>query len=308
MSVLESLDKNTDFASSLLTRIQNAACPVTLAALSKPKPRNVAATEFQEQVRKVLDEHIRLGLVFCYPSGKKQVERYWGKDEKHLLRSAAVEVAETPQPLTKLTTNLGRIVKGVDREFVEKVVRELVGDDQLFVYPAEKKNGAPRFGSSPPPPPLPILQQAKYQKSLNSLVSAAKKLLTSTQTPVIELLDLLRNRLGEDTKFDETPQELTSSRVGENRPTDSKANVIAEIEALILKKLEHSAAVSLADLRENLPRELRGREFDEAVLRLADDQKISVHEDAEPSSFTEDERARYVQDGQHLYTAITKRD
>ena len=67
---------------------------------------------------------------------------------------------------------------------------------------------------------------------------------------------------------------------------------------MILKAVAETPVVSLASLRAEMPREYQGEAFDDAVLRLADDLKITVSKDADPSRFSEQEAATYVRDGE----------
>jgi hypothetical protein len=76
---------------------------------------------------------------------------------------------------------------------------------------------------------------------------------------------------------------------------------------LILKAVANAPVVALADLRREMPGEFRGPAFDEAVLRLADQRKVVVSQDADPASFSDAERAELVCDGGAVYTTIAAR-
>src|SRR5262249_2830183 len=90
-------------------------------------------------------------------------------------------------------------------------------------------------------------------------------------------------------------------------PSASMPTPPQPIEQAILAALSREAGLSLADLRRQMSPEQRGREFDEAVLRLDDQQRVILHRDADPMRFSEAERAELVRDGSALFTTITKR-
>ena len=129
-------------------KLQEAPGPLKLSEVVKGFPNPKKQTE---KVRNYLDEEVRHGRAFSYPSGKKEEVRYWVKDEKHLLREKTLEFATNPQSIPALKKYLGLVVKGADGAFVEGVIREMIADDVLFQHPEQKK-GTPLFGSSPPPP------------------------------------------------------------------------------------------------------------------------------------------------------------
>ena len=96
-----------------------------MAELAKglPRPKKVKKPDFDRQVLQALEDEVRVGGDFAYPSAKKGEMRYWSRDEHHLLREKAVEKARTPLPLSALTKELASEIKGVDSSFVETVVR-----------------------------------------------------------------------------------------------------------------------------------------------------------------------------------------
>src|SRR5262245_10395799 len=89
----------SDLAEAIRGRLQGAPAPLKLAEVAKglPKPKKTTAADFKGEVRAVLEEQVRLGLAFCHPSGKQNEARYWSRDEKHLLRERALDLASNPQ-------------------------------------------------------------------------------------------------------------------------------------------------------------------------------------------------------------------
>src|SRR5262245_60881504 len=93
-------------------KVKNAPAPLKLADVAKglPKPKKMKVAEVQEEARRLLDEDVRLGRAFCFPSGKGGAVRYWARDERQMLRDRAVEAASEPQPLSALKARLGKDV------------------------------------------------------------------------------------------------------------------------------------------------------------------------------------------------------
>src|SRR5262245_53890164 len=103
-----------DLLASVRARLDGAAAPLKLADVAKglPRPRKVKAPDFQQTIRTLLEEQVRLGQAFSYPSGKGGIDRYWSKDEKHAVAARALELAATPLPLPRLKTALGKQAAG----------------------------------------------------------------------------------------------------------------------------------------------------------------------------------------------------
>src|SRR5262245_10886677 len=121
MALLDSPAATTALDDAVRTRLQGSANPLKLAEVAKglPKAKKAKAADFQAEVRTILDQFVRQGLAFCYPSAKGGAERYWSRDEKNALRLAAMDLAGTPQTLSGLKTKLGKQTKGTDSVFVE---------------------------------------------------------------------------------------------------------------------------------------------------------------------------------------------
>lgn len=311
MPTLEAPSIAPDIADAVRRKLHEATAPLKLEEVTKglPKARKVKPAEQLEAVRKVLDEEVRLGKAFRYSSAKNEQPRFWARDEKQVLRDKAVELAVSPQALSALKKALGNEVKGVDGAFVEAVVRELIRDDRLFEHPPRKKNGSPLFGASPPlpsPAPPPPLEQAKHKKAVDKLAESCRKLLAATGVTTEVLLVALRGRLGEPSaSLSPVPPVSVSGMPAKPDVDPTRPN--PDLDELILKAVAHAPVVSLAELRRELPLEFRGRAFDEAVLRLAEQERVIVSRDADPARFSAMERSDYVQDGGSIFTTIFKR-
>jgi hypothetical protein len=290
--------------------LQLSPAPLTVkeAAKGLANPRKLKAPAFEAEVRRHLDEEVSQGQAFCAPSGKKEEPRYWSRDEKHLLRERALELCSTPQALSALQKLLGKEATGADGAFVEKLVRELVAEDRLFEHPAKTRKQGALLGASPPPPELPVLEREQHQKKLSQLINTCRDLMAKAGVTADELIRALAGRLTAPDQARPEPVRLSATEPAPVSPVSPAPQGGSTVDALILRAVSNSPVLSLADLRRDMPAELQGREFDEAVLRLADEQRVTVSQDADPSSFTEAERAGYVRDGAVWFTMISKRD
>jgi hypothetical protein len=309
---------------TLVSKLQAAAAPLKLADAVKglARPKKVKPADFKEEVRRALEEEVRQGRAFAASSGKNGETRYWHRDERHLLREKAVELAATPQAMSGLKTKLGKVVKGADGAFVEGLLRELIFEERLYEHPPKTAKGKPLVGTSPPTPPL---EQPANQKALGKLAGdlgkLARKAGVSVDAVLAALVALVKQPVATPvpaTRTGEAPAEPVGIAVDEHfvpnrdRPGSAgaspvRADAAPSIEQTILAALERESVMSLADLRRQMPPERRGREFDEAVLRLDDQQRVILHRDADPMRFSEAERAELVRDGIALFTTITKR-
>lgn len=247
-----------------------------------PLPVDLAA-----EVGRILDEECHAGRTFRYPSGAKAVERFWDKDEKQVLRDAAVGAAAEALTMSAFLAVLKKVVKGVESGFAESAVRELIDEGRLHAHPQKTKAGGPLFALFAPPPPLSL---PKARKELDKLAKAAAKLLKDTGAALDDLLAALGKRL--------------------TGPGDTGVGS-EDVSVLILKAVENAgpgSVLSLIDLRREMPAEYRGSEFDSAVLRLADEERVTVYQDADPVALSAQERAECVADENgNVFKTIAKK-
>jgi hypothetical protein len=337
---LESPTVAPALADDIHSKLQAASAPLKFAEVVKglSRPKRIKADDFQEEVRTILAEEVRLGRVFSQPSGKSGEARYWGRDEKQVLRDKTLDLAANPLPIAMLKTKLGQEVKGTDPAFLEPLVRDLIQDGRLFEYPPASRKGQPRFGATAPPPPLPTLERGRFLPTLNRLDTECRKLLHAAGVGPDELVEALRVRLntlgplapapkpgpaapespevetaaapGSEPAALPRPERATAGSVEPRQPpevTEPPSFSGSGIEDLILKAVENAPVVSLADLRREMPREFQGREFDDAILRLADEGQVVISRDADPGRFNDADRAAYVQDGTAVFTTVARR-
>lgn len=293
-------------------KLQEAPNPLKLSEvvkgfpkLKKPK-KGPPPPDLNEEARKILDEEVRLGRAFSYPSGKNGESRYWAKDEKHLLREKTLEFAHTPQSIPALKKQVAAVVKGTDGAFGETVIREMIADDVLFEHPEQKK-GTPLFGAEPPPPPPPPLEQPKHKKALDKLVGDCGKLLTAAGVSAGDLLQVLSERL--------CPVMLASPAVAEPHTTNGSQQPSAsdeipsdlKLEELILQAAATRPVVSLADLRREMPGQYQGKVFDATVLALASKERVIISQDTDPARLSAAERAEFVSVDDVVFTTLMSR-
>jgi hypothetical protein len=300
---------STTWTSELLEavrgKLQNAPAPLRLAEVVKGlrRPRKTKAADFQNEIRPILDEQVRLGLAFRCPSGKNGESRYWSRDERHLLREKALEFASTPQTMAAIKAKLKREAKGVDAAFVQSLIGELIEEKKLFEHPPKNARSGSLIAVTPSPPPL---AQPRHAKALNKLVADCRKLLASSKVSVEELLQTVQAQLRSSADAGANNFIAETATTHPQRTTTAAQPPRAELDEVILKALEHAPVLSLAELRASMPVEYRGSSFDEGVLRLADEQQVILSQDAIPAHFSEAEKAGYVSDGEALFTTIAK--
>lgn len=303
-------------ADHIRAKMADAPSPLKLADLKKgwaPPGKKVPAAVLDANIREVLVGEERAGRTFVHPSGPKGAERYWGRDEKHAAREAALAAAAAPVPLADLAKKV-KPVSGADAAFVDGLLRDLIAEDRLFEHPpaGKGKNAKPRFGTTayvpppPPPPPPHPLEVGKNKTAFGKLVEAARKLAQSAKLSTGEVLSRLATALGGEATAEAAP-EPPPPRHEPARPVGIEP-APADLDDHILDIIRGVPTMMLSDLRLRMPEGHRGGDFDAAVLRLADDFKVVINADADPRRFAEDERARFVRDEDgNVYTTIAKR-
>jgi hypothetical protein len=316
-------------AEAVRAKLQQAPAPLKLAEVVKglPKAKKAKVSEHQEVVRKMLEEEVRLGRAFCHPSGKNGEPRYWCKDEENLLREKALEIAATPLSLSALVTAAGKEVKGADKSFVEGRLRQLIREDLLYEHPQHGKKGGALFGASPPPPPPPPLQQDQHRKAVEKLAADCRKLLTAASATAEELFTALRARLlATAPALKEKPAAVSAADLAEaNAESRNGAPALPPppppfvpplpalasprnpgLEQAILQAAGSAPVRSIAEVRREMPEDLQGRAFDDAVLRLADERLVMITQDCDISQLPQEERDGGVRDGKTLFTTISR--
>lgn len=312
-------------AESIHTKLQSASAPLKFSEVARglQKPRKIKAADFQEEIRAALAEDVRLGRVFSHPSGKEAEARYWARDEKQVLRDKALQLAATPQSLSALKIALGKEVKGTDPAFLDGVLQELIREGQLFAHPPKSSKGVPLHGATQPPPPLPVLERARFKKTVDRLAQESRKLLHAAGAEAEDLFEALRLRfkaLGPIEKVEpprasvpaeppalSSPEPAAAAAPEGRDRLESPGLSSSGLEDLILKAVENTPVVSMSDLRREMPREFQGKEFDDTVLRLADEQRVVLGQEPDPAHLTQAERAAFVQDGAAVFTTVARR-
>lgn len=291
---------NDSLVSAITGRLTSTTIPLKFTEIVKgmSKPEGVSPAVFRQSAAQILDDEFRVGRAYRYPSGAKGVERFWSRDEKQVLRDAALTAASPPKTFSTLKAATGKAIKGTDGGFVEAVLRDLIGNDRLFEYPSSGKAGGLKYGAVPPPPPATGLALPKFQKRLDTVAKSAEKLIADADVSVEELLAAVRTKLS-PTDVAAPPEPA--------RPVAS----VPELEAIILKAVAEAgpgSVLSLADLRAEMPTEFRGPAFNAAVLALAGAGRVRIYQDADPLRFSPEERARLVADTHgHVFSTIARR-
>jgi hypothetical protein len=285
----------------IVEKVKGSPHPLKLAevvkALPKP-PKGVKPAAYKEQVNAALADEVRSGRLFAAPSGKGAEMRFWGRDERYLLRERGLQLADKPLELAKLRGKLSKEIKGVDAAYVEGQLRDLIGDGHLHEHQGKK---GPLFASSPP---TPLLERPANAKEVAKLAVSVEKLVKKTGVDVEAVLLALRKQMATATKpAAAAPEPVTSPpTLPVSRPVEAN-----ELTTRILAALERQGVMSIAELRREMPEGMRGGAFDEAVLQLDDEQRVTLSREADPSRYTEAEQAEFLRDGAALFTTIAKR-
>jgi hypothetical protein len=277
--------------------------PKSLAALKK-----VAKDTFKSD--KAFADAVVDGLVSdgrLHPQSKAKTAAYGttrptDPNDVEAVTAALVAAAATPQPLAVLVKAVVGATKATNG-FVESTAKGLVGE-KLYEHPPAKGK-TPHYGREKPRE-VPWHERRENAKAFSKFVADAKKLLDRAKVSADDFLAPLRLSLsppkpGKD-DFELSPGAATVVR-------EPALPLVAPttLDDLILRAVEASPVVSLADLRQNQRPEHQGKIFDEAVLRLADEERIVLYQDANPEQFSEAEKALLVRDGDSLFTTISKR-
>lgn len=284
-----------EVAGAVARKLADAETPLAFADVKKglpglPKKAGPQMDEFDAVVRRALNG------VQHYPSGKDQTERYWGRDEEGALRDAALAAAQTPQPVSKLVAALKKAFKATP-EFIEGVVRGLIGVPELHEYAPKKKGGEKLFGSEKPRQ-LPPLERDPYKKKLETAIAGLEKLLHDSGASPADLLRAIQLRLGVEVAT--APQ-----------PPPDRALPDSEVEALILSKLGRvgpGGVESIAKLRQAMPEAAQGAAFDAAIFRLVHAKRVMIYQDSDPAALSASQKAEYLPDEHgHVFKTIALR-
>lgn len=290
---------------SLLSLVQEASAPARAADLSKrlPRPRKVRAADWTAAIRSVLDQAVAEGKIFAAASGKDGERRYWSRDERHFILAVLDRVAVVPQPLSRLRTAVAREAHGAAASFIEQVIREAVAAGRLFEHPPQRGKTI-LFAVVPPPPKLRL---PRFQGKLKTILGHCRKLLDDAGVSVDQLLDELRANLSSTPGAAAEPVRNESAPAEPQRSADRPAPAPEEeLRHLILTAVAHDPVVSVAQLRSEMPAEYRGEIFDRTVLRLADEGKVILSQDVDPSQLTQEQIAQAIRDGVNVLTTISR--
>lgn len=73
----------------------------------------------------------------------------------------------------------------------------------------------------------------------------------------------------------------------------------------VLRKIKSAPVHDIAELRAQMPRQLQGQAFDQALLQLADDGKVMLSQDALPESHSEERKRQLLRDGNAVFTTVS---
>ncbi|MGL4552270.1 MAG: hypothetical protein ACRC33_13915, partial [Gemmataceae bacterium] len=95
------------------------------AAKGVPKRKKEKPAEVEARVRAALDAEVGAGRAFRQPSGKAGAARYWGRDERQVLREAAARLDAKPAALAAFSRAVAKETKA-DPAFVSLLMPGLI--------------------------------------------------------------------------------------------------------------------------------------------------------------------------------------
>ncbi|MFQ3592258.1 MAG: hypothetical protein SNJ82_03595 [Gemmataceae bacterium] len=286
----------------LLDKLTASPVPLTLKELVKGLPKvKKGQPKWPEQVQEILEAEATMARVFCQPSDKNAALRYWTKDERHHIRERILALAATPMLLTELTGEVAKQFKA-EKSYVERLVRDLIGEGRLHEHKPLGKSKKALFGSESPPPPPPPLSLPANAKKVDALAKSVQGLMAKVGVDAETIFAAVREKLGLSApSVSKTEQENPTEKVLAGSEASSN------LEKMILDVIERHGTISLKDLRAMMPEDGRGPVFDRTVLALEDKQKVILSQNYDRSHFSEEERKQYVEEGQYIFTSIAVR-
>ncbi len=244
----------------------------------------------EKDLAPILEECTAAGLIHSIPpKTAKSKARFWGQDLLEYGRRRVLETLKLKGPLApaKLQTSL----KDLDKGQLDRVLRSLEEGGAVFRHPP-RKTGPDLIGNRPPAP-------EDYLKDVRTQLTKVVKTLRGANVP----FDALRRAVVQLAEAAGIPFGGAPTSPAPAKP----ANV--DLVALMLR-LEpgagRGALVGARDLRRAA--EMPKTQFDELVLQLARDGRLSLHRHDYPASLSAAERDELVADAHgQFYVGIALR-
>ena len=232
-----------------------------------------------EELKGIIAEGISHGLIFEWPAYRRSA-RYWHCDDKRYVRDRIIEIAsKAALPKRDLALRAAKAAHNYGAKKAEAQIQHLVKEGAVKKTQALVGGGSLFYESGSP--------WALLETSARTLVEKFRQL-------GVEESDVAK-------VFAPTPTIATPMQ-----PTAAKPELSQSIyEAL--QQMERGP-VTVYRLRAAVPQASK-KDFDQAVLALAEQQRVYLSRHDHGWALPEDERERLVHDGgTNLYVAVTLRD
>lgn len=172
----------------LRKRIADAAFPLKFRDLKKDlkRAKKQSKEAFEAEIRHLLEEDVRAGLVFEHPA-KKAIDSplygsspYKSPNDREAVSEAVLGGAVSPRKIADLIKAALGATKA-EKGFVGSVVNELITSERLHAHPGKKATDPPLYGATP-------------YKSPNDRAAVSEAMLAAAVTPR-KLEDLIRAAL-----------------------------------------------------------------------------------------------------------------
>ncbi len=269
----------------LLKALEQAEEPVTASKLQKdlagPFKRSA------EQIGQVLEELVAQGRVHRFAPYRVKAPRYWIHDGEHYARTAILRsLARQPLTAPALIRGLQAALKGgCSPERLRKILDEMQQDGQAHKLPKYVRSRTQYFSARPPDP------RDYLNDALAEIYNRLEKVGISREQVNAAALELLQ------------PEPAPSPpRAESGLPDEEIDQIVLDGVRQLTPNEAGRALVSLRELRRSLESRLPDKSrFDDAVLRLAEQERVDLHRHDFPSSLSEDERLGMVPDGRGSY-------
>lgn len=239
----------------------------------------------------ILKECTAAGLIHSIPpKTAKSKERFWGQDFLEYGRRRVLETLKLKGPLA--TAKLQTTLKDLDKGQFDRVLSSLEERGAVFRHPP-RKSGPELLGSRPPAP-------EDYLKEVQTLLTKVVTTLRSANVP----LDALRRAIVQLAEGAGIP-----FGAGMSTPPAPAKPITVDLIALMQRLepgVERGALVGIRDLRQaaGMPK----AQFDELMLHLARDGRLSLHRHDYPASLSAAERDDLVTDAHgQFYVGVALR-
>lgn len=267
-----------------LDALQHAEEPLVAKKVASRLKVPLKPTE--AELTQILDEFVATGRLHRLPSTTARgAARYWTRSLNDFARSELLKAVESkgPQP----AANLKKALKGFSEPQIQQVLQNALADRVLWRYPPLGKAGKELLGRKPPSP-------EPYLRDIGTQLAKSVALLREAQVPaddlrraVVQLVEAAGIRFA-----------------GASHPASDSPQVPSIVDLIdLMKRIEPGAArgtlVGSRDLRRVAG--LSKTDFDQAVLDLARQGRLSLHRHDYPASLTPAERDELVSDGRGTY-------